>query len=193
MTYIEALTYKPWDYIIFHQASKYSGNLESFTPYLQDLIDVAKIYCDNENVKFGLMQTWAYADIDGAYPTTSTTEPIYNNQEDMYNAICATYKNALKEFEDISFLIPAGTAIQNARGTILGTNYNDFAASESDNSHINSYGTLITSLLYLNKIYDGNIKLSQVSNTYSSLMTDEEFAIAIACAKNAIKMPFKVI
>lgn len=194
-TYIDALKYKKWDYIIYHQASVLSGNISSFSPYLQELIDVAKIHCDNENVKFGLMQTWAYANNPSTYPTSNSTEPVFDSQAAMYNAICETYRQALSQFDDISFIVPAGTALQNARNTDLGDSYDDFASSNTDASHINNYGTLITSLVYFNKIYGdkNNVSLSKVSNTYSSLLTDDEFEIAKKCAKKAILHPFGVL
>jgi hypothetical protein len=201
LTLKEALEYREWDYIIFHQASKYSGNIDSFSPYLDNLIVAAKTYCKNENVKIGLMQTWAYADITlqdsgtPIYPTTSTTIPSFSSQEDMYEAICNTYKQALDMYEDISFLIPAGTAIQNARATELGTNYNDFGANSSDGSHINPEGTLITSLVVFNKVFGKkyNIKLSEIQNNYSTLFNDDEFTLAIESARMAIKFPSKVM
>lgn len=193
LTFKEALSLKEWDYIIFHQASKYSGNIESFSPYLQNLIDAAKTYCKNENVKIGLMQTWAYANIESSlYPTTNTTVPVFTDQMGMYEAISQTYQEALKSFEDVAFLIPCGTALQNARLTELGQNYNDFGASSTDGSHINSVGTLITSLCVFNKVFaaENNIKLSEISN-YCNLLSDDEFEIAKECVRNAIKFPFE--
>ena len=200
LTFTEALMFKEWDYIIFHQASKHSGNIESFSPYLENLINVAKTYCNNENVKIGLMQTWAYADItledttEPMFPTTNTTIPVFSTQKEMFDAICETYKQAIEKYEDISFLVPVGTAVQNARATDLGSTYNDFASGVNDGSHINSQGTLITSLVVFNKVFaeKHNIKLSMVSNDYSTLYSDEEFATAVNCARNAIKFPFLV-
>lgn len=129
------------------------------------------------------------------YPTNSTTIPSFSSQEDMYDAICNTYKQALNEFEDISFLIPAGTALQNARATELGTNYNDFGGSSNDGSHINSEGTLITSLVVFNKVFGEkyNIKLSEIQNNYSTLFNDDEFVLAIESARMSIKFPLKVM
>lgn len=192
LTYVEALQLKKWDYIIFHQASALSGNIDSFSPFLQNLIDIAKLHCDNENVKFGLMETWAYANNEGTYPTNATT-PTYTSQAEMFEAICNTYKAAKSIFDDISFIIPCGTALQNARGTKLGTEHDDFASSATDASHINQYGTLITSLVYFNKLYGErkNVSLDIIHNDYSTLLSDEDFALAIKCAKMAIKIPFK--
>lgn len=179
---------KEWDYIILHQGSKLSGDIASFTPYLNDLIDFIKTYCTNENVKIGLMQTWAYA--TNEYPTTNTT-PLFNAQEDMFNAICSTYKQAEKDF-DVEFIIPCGTALQNARNTELGTSYNDFASSETDGVHINSYGTLITSLCVFNKVYGSknDVKLSEIAN-YGNLLSDSEFEVAKECVRNAVKFPYR--
>jgi hypothetical protein len=187
LTLKESLMSKEWDYIILNQGSKLSGDIASFTPYLNDLIDFIKTYCTNENVKIGLMQTWAYA--TNEYPTTNTT-PLFNAQEDMFNAICSAYKQAEKDF-DVEFIIPCGTALQNARNTELGTSYSDFASSETDGVHINSYGTLITSLCVFNKVYGAkhNIKLSEIAN-YGNLLSDEEFEVAKKCVREAILFPF---
>lgn len=198
LTLKEALSLRDWDYIIFHQASRYSGNIDSFSPYLDNYILAAKTNCPNEHVKIVLMQTWAYADIvlqdsgTPMFPTTSTTDPVFQSQNSMYEAICNTYKQALVQYaDDVSFVIPCGTAIQNARTTLLGSTYNDFGAGENDGSHINSVGTLITSLTALSKLL--GIKLSNVTNNYSSLLNDSEFGLAVISAKNAIKLPWQTV
>lgn len=98
-----------WDYITLQQSSAESGIYSTYQPYLNDLITYIKNIA-GEDVKFAYNMTWAYA-------ANSTNNNFYyynSNQKIMFNAIVNSYGMAAKE-TNIDILIPAGTAIQNAR------------------------------------------------------------------------------
>lgn len=95
-----------WDIITYQQSSPNSGKYETFQPYLNDIHEWVKGKVTNENVRYGLNMTWAYA--------TGATESLYGTQIEMYEAITDAYQQALKEM-DFDILLPTGTAIQNAR------------------------------------------------------------------------------
>lgn len=110
----EGLIDEPWDVIMVQQVSGLSGVYESYNtpePYLQTLLDYIKENQLNENGQIALNMTWAYSKTSNHHDYWR-----YNrDQETMYEAIVTTAQQVLNSFKDISFVIPTGTAIQNAR------------------------------------------------------------------------------
>lgn len=111
---------EPWDYITFQQVSQDSGRPETYEPYLGNLLDYVKGIVTNNNVKFGLHQTWAYA----KNSTHGGFANYGNNQQTMYQAIVDAVNQAKKNHSEISFIVPSGTAIQNGRTSFIGDNFN---------------------------------------------------------------------
>lgn len=116
-TLANAIKDEKWDYITFQQASPLSGISTSFFPYLTQLTQYVKNLSTNQKVKFALHQTWAYA-----ANSTHTGFANYNKDQNvMYNAIVNAIKEASRQ-TGIKIIIPAGTAIQNARSSSIGDN-----------------------------------------------------------------------
>jgi beta-glucosidase len=112
-----ALQDEKWDYVSLQQASGSSGIYETYTPYLQDLVDYIKRLAPSATLMWH--QTWAYSQ-----SSTHGEFPKYNNdQMTMYNAIVKAARQTVNDY-GFSILIPSGTAIQNARTTFLGDNMN---------------------------------------------------------------------
>lgn len=111
-----ALADEAWDYISVQQASPLSGQFDHYKTPLAGLFGYLKGATDGHaNVIFH--QTWAYAQ-DASHDGFAQ----YNrNQQTMYEAIMDASKQAT-EWVPIDLLIPAGTAIQNARTSFIGDN-----------------------------------------------------------------------
>ena len=105
-----------WDYITFQQVSQESGMAETYEPWLGQLIDYVKQLAKNKDVKMGLHQTWAYAQ-DSSHGGFAN---YGRNQQRMYNAIVDAYNQAKNNHNELTFIIPSGTAIQNVRTSYLG-------------------------------------------------------------------------
>lgn len=107
---------EPWDIITFQQVSQDAGLSETYEPYLGQLIAYAKEHCPNPDVVFGLHQTWAYA--------WDSNHSGFNNydrdQQKMYRAVVSAYNVAKSRHPELKFIIPTGTAIQNARTSFIG-------------------------------------------------------------------------
>lgn len=103
----EALKEEKWDYIITQQASHDSGWVETYEPFLGNLVSYIKEWVPG--AKILIQKTWAY-EID----STHDKFPRYhNNQQEMYERLCRAYdaaaqKNGLK-------LIPCADIIQKLR------------------------------------------------------------------------------
>lgn len=137
-TFDVGLKDEAWDYVVIQTDHNYSGVYSHYFPYLTDLMNYVKTNGKNHDPKFFLYMTWAY-DASSTYKDF----PLYNNdQMTMYNAIldCA-YRAA--EQAGIGTVVPAGTAVQNARTTYLGQNMN------RDGYHMNfEYGRYLVGLTY---------------------------------------------
>lgn len=113
-----------WDYIIFQQVSSLSGDASSYTKTITEGetsvdVDFVQMFIDAvepsaPRAKFAWNMTWAYP------AGNSTLSSDYsNNQMNMYNAIVSAVKTKVANHDDISVVVPTGTAIQNARTSIL--------------------------------------------------------------------------
>lgn len=113
-----ALADEQWDYISFQQVSQNSGQYSTFEASLPTLYNYVKERALNANVKYILHQTWAYAQ-----SSTHSGFVNYNNdQMTMYNAIVDAYNRA-KTLINADRIVPAGTAIQNGRTSVVGDNF----------------------------------------------------------------------
>ena len=116
----DIITDEPWNYITFQQVSQESGLTTTFEPYLTELIQYAQGLQTNPNAIYGYHQTWAYS-----HDSTHGGFANYGNrQEVMYDSICQAVQYATATHPELSFVVPSGTAIQNARTTWLGDNMN---------------------------------------------------------------------
>lgn len=109
----DALADEKWDYISFQQASRFSGKYETWEESLPALVDYVKAR-SSRKVKLMIHQTWAYDQTS----TSKGFENYDNDQIKMYNAIVDAVDRAAK-LVGIDIVIPCGTAIQNARSTVL--------------------------------------------------------------------------
>ena len=168
------ITDEPWDIITFQQVSQDSGRPETYEPYLGNLIDYLLGLTTNPNVKVGMHQTWAYAQNS----THSGFSNYGNNQMTMYNAIVNAVNQAVENHEELTFVVPSGTAIQNARTSILGDNLN------RDGYHLDyGIGRYITACTWLETVTE----LSAVGKSYRPSSVDSLMAaIGQNAAHNAV-------
>ena len=169
-----AIAYKDWDIISVQQASGYSGQADTYNN-LDALVDEVRDQATNPNVEFVFNMTWAYqAD------STHAQFPDYNSdQMTMYNAIIAATQ------EKVSYsVVPNGTAIQNARTSLLGDTLT------RDGYHLDlKIGRFIAGLTFVAKVTGADITdFAYVPNG----ITSKQLEIAIESVQNAIANPFEV-
>lgn len=171
-----AIADEDWDVITFQQVSHTSGQLSTYFPYLTNLVQYVKSLATNPNVKLAMHQTWAYA----SNSTHSGFANYNNNQEQMYRAIVETVNNAAAQV-GVDIIIPAGTAIQNARSSYVGDNFC------RDGYHL-SYG--IGRYTAACTWYEKLLNRPVVGNTYKPVgMSDVEVEIAQYAAHYAVSKP----
>ena len=170
-----AIESEDWDYICF-QHSNVGWDSNSYAS-LNDLIDGIAELCPN--AKFVWNMYWAYPnDSDHhAFPNYGGT------QESMYNMILERTQDLIITNEKISIVIPAGTAIQNARSSFLGDTLN------RDNCHLNDIGKYIAGITWVEAIT--GIDTSNLQYR-PAIITEDIMAVAIESVHNAMAKPYEV-
>lgn len=107
-----ALEEREWDFIFTQQCSNHSGKAETYSDLDELMVYIKSLVKGNPT--YGWHMTWAYA--QGA------NHPAYveydHSQQKMYEDILNAVQTKIVPREDITRIIPSGTAIQNARAAI---------------------------------------------------------------------------
>ena len=164
-----------WDFICFQQASHESGDAPTYK-YLSDLIDyVEKI---SPTSRFVWNMTWAYQQ-----DSTHSFFPKYDsNQITMYNAIVSATESKVLAEKRIELVIPAGTAIQNARASWLGDTLTRDGYHLSD--PLGRYIVALTFAEALTGTSVENVKYCPAG------VSERQSILAKECAMLALKTPF---
>jgi len=174
-----AIQDEDWDYITFQQASPYSGLMNSYFPFLTNLLAYTKEHATNPDVQFAFHQTWAYA----ANSKQSAFKNYNNDQQQMYQAIVNAVGAAVKK-AGIDIVIPSGTAIQNGRTSFVGDNFC------RDGYHLSlGLGRFTAACTW----YETFLKRKVTKNSFiPSGVTSEEAKVAKYAAHYAVKQPSEV-
>ncbi|SFC34619.1 protein of unknown function [Parapedobacter composti] len=175
----EAMADEKWTHISFQQVSDYSGQYETWEASLSTVYNYVSPRARHPEVKFMLHQTWAYAQ-----NSTHAAFPNYgNDQMTMYSAIVDAVNRA-KNLVDIDLIVPAGTAIQNGRTSIIGDNFT------RDGYHLdNNIGRYTAACAWFEAIFGESV----VGNPFKpEALSDYEAEIAQQAAHLAIQQPNQV-
>lgn len=173
----QAIADEQWDYISLQQASPFSGQYNVIMKDLPTLIQQVQVAAPKAKLIYH--QTWAYQ-----HDSDHKGFANYNHdQSKMYKSIASTTKriNKIKAFE---FVVPAGTAIQNARTSSVGDTYT------RDGYHLElNYGRFTAACTWYEMLFGTDVR----SNPYKpEQVTDLQATVAKEAAHKAVKKPFKV-
>lgn len=174
----QALADEQWDYVSFQQQSGQSGLYDTWMASLPELMEYVKARVPKKT-RFMIHQTWAY-DQDSDHKHFKNYD---HDQSVMYYAIVETVKKVSKE-TGIKMVIPAGTAVQNARTTIL----KDEITRDGYHMHkVN--GRYTVACTWYEKIFRKNV----VGNPYKpEKMSPEQQEAAQKSAHAAVKKPYEI-
>ena len=169
-----------WDFVTFQQVSQESGMASTFEPYLGNLIDYVRTMATNPAVKYGYHMTWAYAQSS----THSGYVNYSNDQLAMYEAICSAVQTAVQNHSELSFVVPTGTAVQNARTSYIGDNMN------RDGYHLNyGIGRYTAACTWLETVLGEN----PIGHKFRPTSVDETTAqVGQKAAHEAVLNPYKI-
>lgn len=172
-----------WDYISLQEASGTSGISEAYEPYLTDLIKFVNENKTNPDAKLMWHMTWAYQGTSG-----HASFPQYGkNQQVMYKSILKATETKVVPHEEISIIIPAGTAIQNVRTSNIGDTVT------RDGYHMsNTIGRYTVGAMWAKSILNADISKLKTLPDIEPKITPEEFSIIVESVNNAHEKPFEV-
>ncbi|MBD1429585.1 DUF4886 domain-containing protein [Sphingobacterium litopenaei] len=174
----QAIADENWDYISLQQASPYSGQYDVIMKDLPELITYVKSL-KKLHTKLLYHQTWAYQH-DSKHAGFANYD---NSQSKMYSGIVDASKK-INKIKDFVMVIPAGTAIQNARTSSQGDTYT------RDGYHLElNYGRFTAACTWYEKLFGKDVR----KNSYKpEKVTDLQAQIAKQAAHKAVKKPFKI-
>lgn len=115
-TLVHGLKDEPWDIITIQQASGFSGQYETISRWLPELISIIRKECTNPEATIVWHQTWSYA-----RNSTHNDFPKYgNDQARMTEAIQECVDRLCKDF-GICTVIPTGVSVELARASRINT------------------------------------------------------------------------
>lgn len=178
-----ALKQYDWDFITMQQGSRYSGQPDSYEPHLTQLIEYVNKNKLEPRAHLVWNMTWAYqSDFE-----KDMFVPYNRDQMLMYNSIIDTVKTQVVPHNEISMIIPVGTAIQNARTSYFGDTLT------RDGYHLSEMGRVIASYTWL-ATFMGKpleaINFTKVSETLT--LTDADKAVIMECVNAALAEPYAI-
>lgn len=160
----EAITLDKWDAVTLQQSSGYSGQPQSYIPYITALADFVRQNAPQAKIYFH--QTWAY-EIDVDHPHF----PFYNNdQKEMFRRLSDSSEMASKLIN--AEIIPVGTVIQKLRETSPEFDYQNGGRSLCrDGYHLSfDYGRFTAAAVWFNILAKGEINLKAFENLDHQLL-----------------------
>lgn len=174
-TFSQALERNEWEYVTFQQRSSDSNKYETYQPFLTDLKSFVETSL-TQTVNFGVLQTWALA---------TSVNP---EQEVAYNNIVDSYRQAMID-SDLSFILPAGTAVQNAR-SIADINAIDNELTE-DGSHLSELGKYIASASVFESLFRGHGSVEQMQFRPDTVNNYQRY-VASKVSSNSVDHPERI-
>lgn len=196
----EGMAAEDWDIVILQQQSADSRYYSTYQPYLDHLIDY--IHTDKPKAKIAWLLTQAYGEGFGDLKGMVSDEMWARTDE--------ASERVMKE-TGVNILIPAGTAIQNARYTSL-DRFGKFGHLVHDGYHLQEgvaayiEGLVATRSLLAAYGVDVDVQQSRIKVTHDwwkgkntpqphgepEEATDEEWTIARQCAQWALDTPWSL-
>ena len=172
-----------WDIITMQQSSGNSGLPDSYTPYLDQLIEYVNTNKTNPNAKLVWHMTWAYQ----GDSTHKDFAKYANSQDVMYKCIMDTNKQVIVDHPAFSAIIPAGTAVQNARTSYLGDTLT------SDGYHLNTLGEFIGGYVWYATFTGKTLEELQLKKIPGGIsLSEDNQALILEAINNALINPFEV-
>ena len=207
VTALSALKEEDWDFVTVQSSPDYIGGqtISSITlgvnsegdkieginqteyEAMGEITDWILANATNADVKIDYHMIWAFSEGCNLWSYT------YHNydQMTMYENIVNITQEKVQNHEDINRIIPSATAIQNARSSFMGDNFNmpDATQGGSDGYHLNDDGDYVAALTWYCH-YSG--ESAQVMAGYTGVLSAEEFQAVAEAVDNAIDIPFAV-
>lgn len=142
----EALAMEPWDVIVTQQASPFSGWMDSYEPFLTELLSAFRQACPS--ARLFLHETWAF-EHDSDH---SAFFRYHRNQAEMYDRLRYCYRTMARA-HGVS-LIPSGDVIQRVRTKAPFRVQSGGRSLCRDGFHMSlSYGRYLLACVWVGKLF----------------------------------------
>lgn len=185
---IDALLDEDWDYVTLQTSPDYVGGQNQEYSYIPAITDWIKANATNPNVEIKWHMIWAFSQGCDLWSYAYHN----NNQMTMYQNIVEVTKQHIVTNDTFTGIIPSCTAIQNARSSFIGDNFNEPDATQGGNDgyHLNTkYGDFVGSLTWA--CYFSGVDADTIT-LRSKGMTEAEFAALAEAVNNALDKPLEV-
>lgn len=204
-----ALTFDYWDIIVMQgggfevaESETYTcGNIQKIQEYVKEQMNKV-----NPNFKFAWHMPWAFP-VDSDLQQTQSSGTIHKNYEKydhdrskLYNTMTQCVSDHIMTDDTFEFLIPSGTAIENALSSYL--TEKDL---HRDYGHASDFGRLIAAYTWYCKLAGieqlEEIKLEKVPKQFFKsipagipdwVLTDHEKELILESVNNALKEPLQM-
>ncbi len=182
-TLLDGLKAHDWEYISMQQASANSGEPDTFEPALSGLIKFVNENKTNKNAKLMWNMTWAYQ----GDSTHSQFHKYGKKQDIMYYSIIDAVQKKVHPHSEISFVIPVGTAIQNARTSFIGDTLT------RDGHHLHNYiGRYIAGAMWVKSILNADLSGIKGIHSKPGEINPDMLEVVVESVENAYKTPYEV-
>ncbi|MBQ9860836.1 MAG: DUF4886 domain-containing protein [Clostridia bacterium] len=147
MSIAEALALDTWDVVTLQQASHFSGEWQTYEPYLTDIANVVRTAQPQARLYFH--QTWAY-EVDSTHEGFVT---YHNDQDEMFRRILDASAMAVKNID--AQVLPVGTVVQALREQLPEFDYpNGGVSLNRDGFHLSlDYGRFAAAATWLYTLF----------------------------------------
>ena len=181
-TLLQGLQDEQWDIITMQQGSPGSGLVDTYQPYLDNLIAYVNENKTNPDAKLAWHMTWAYQS-----NSTHSAFPNYgNSQQSMYYGIVNALQKVIDLKQEFVMTIPVGTAVQNARTSYMGDTLT------RDGYHLNEMARLLASYTWYAALSGRELDTLRVGTIPTINLTDSDREVIKEAVNNAIATPQSV-
>lgn len=182
-TLLYGLQDEDWDIITMQQSSGKSGLLESYDGYLEDLIAYVNENKTNPDAKLVWHMTWAYQ----GDSTHKDFGNYANDQSVMYKCIVDANQKKILTNDAFCAVIPAGTAVQNARTSYFGD------VLTTDGYHLNELGKVISAYTWYAAFVGKCLEEIHLDSIPGSInLSESNKSVIMESVNNALKTPYEV-
>lgn len=176
----QAIADEDWDIITLQESSKTCGVASAYEESFTDFVNLVRLQNSDATLMWNM--TWAYQQ-----DSTHSSFPNYgNDQMTMYNMIVDCVEDYILREKRISYVIPVGTAIQNARTSFIGDHIT------RDGYHLNmQFGRYLAALTWACGI-TGVSPDDIAYNPSTSAINSDMIAVVRESVKNAVATPLAV-
>lgn len=208
VTMKDSLLYNDWD-IIMMQAGVFEQTEEEAlkADYIQTIQNYVNTYKRNPNAVFAWHMPWATPtdrELQDKYPRERNSyrinyERYGNDRSTFYNTVVKYFKEYILPNDTFKFLIPTGTAFENALSSYLTEKdlHRDYAHA-TDFSRLMASYTWLCCLMGIDHLDEIKMDIiptqffKSTKDTEDRVLTDMEKAIILEAVNNALKNPLQM-